>query len=150
MTTSEEMKLEILSPEKILYKGSTTSVGLPGKLGYMTVLPGHALMIAELDPGILRFTKSQEPDQVYFVAGGFVEVRGDGSVRVLVDVVEKPGDIDAARAKKALERAEGRLAGKSGGSNLPVESAIDFERANASYKRAQARLNASTGMTSRI
>lgn len=151
MSTNEEMKLEILSPEKILYKGSATSVGLPGKLGYMTVLPGHALMIAELDPGILRFTRPQEADHVYFVAGGFVEVRDEG-VRVLVDVIEKPEDIDVARAKKSLERAQARLSGVKivNTPNGPVDNSIDFERATYSSRRAQARLNASTGMTSRI
>lgn len=136
--TSETMKLEILSPEKIFYRGDATSVGLPGKCGYMTVLPGHAAMIAELDAGILTYLKPQEGEQKYFVGGGFVEVR-DNHVRVLVDVIEKISEIDVERAKKALQRAEERLSGKAQSGNM-----TDYERAGAALKRAQTRLEAAT------
>lgn len=132
MIGSEEMKLEILSPEKILFKGSATAVGLPGKLGYMTVLPGHAPMIAELDVGILSVAKPGEAEQKYFTAGGFVEVR-HGDVRVLVDVVEKPADINLERAQKAELRATDRLSGKAS------EEGIDYARAMMALRRAQAR-----------
>ena len=136
--TSETMKLEILSPEKILYRGDATSVGLPGKCGYMTVLPGHAAMIAELDAGLLTYLKPQEGEQKYFVGGGFVEVR-DNQVRVLVDVIEKISEIDVERAKKSLQRAQERLSGKAQSGNM-----IDYERAGAAFKRAETRLNAAT------
>lgn len=132
---SEHMKLEILSPEKILYRGEADSVGLPGKCGYMTVLPGHAAMIAELDSGLLTYKKPQEGEEKYFVGGGFVEVR-DNHVRVLVDVIEKTAEIDVERAKKSLSRAQDRMSGKQTG--------VDYDRAGAALRRAEARLEAAS------
>lgn len=136
MSATENIKLEILSPEKILYRGDATLVGLPGKLGYMTVLPGHAAMIAELDSGLLTYNKPAEGELKYFVGGGFVEVR-DNNVRVLVDVIEKISEIDVERAKKALARAAERLSGKAQAGDM-----IDYQRAGAAYKRAETRLAA--------
>lgn len=130
MTTQNEMNVEILSPEKNLFKGPASAVVLPGKLGYMTILPGHAKMIAELDVGLLELSASAAAAK-YFIAGGFVEVRSD-IVRVLVDVVEKPQDINVERARKAEVRAKERLSGKA--------PEVDYARAQAALLRAQARL----------
>ena len=57
MTPSSEIQVEILSPEKSLFKGVAGSVMLPGKLGYMAILPGHAKMIAELGVGLLELSE---------------------------------------------------------------------------------------------
>lgn len=133
MSATSQIKLEILSPEKVLFRGTADAVGLPGKEGYMTVLPGHAAMIAELDVGALVVNPGAG-EQKYFIAGGFVEVRSQG-VRVLVDVIEKPADINAERARQAEKRAQERLSGKSG------DKDIDYTRANIALRRAQARIS---------
>ncbi|MCX6117916.1 MAG: ATP synthase F1 subunit epsilon [Proteobacteria bacterium] len=134
MGSTTEVSLEILSPEKILFRGAAKSVMMPGKLGYMTILPGHTDLIAELDVGILEFLPvDSNQSQKYFVAGGFGEVKG-GVVRVLVDVVEKISDINKDRAKSAEKRALERLEGKS-------NDEIDYARALVALKRAQTRLS---------
>lgn len=138
MSTTTDMKLEILSPEKSLFRGNADAVNIPGKLGYMTILPGHAAMIAELDVGLMTVTASGQADLKYFIAGGFVEVRGD-SVRVLVDVIEKPSDINVERAKKSEQRAQERLSGKTSGEG------VDYARASAALRRAQTRVEISGG-----
>jgi F-type H+-transporting ATPase subunit epsilon len=135
MAHAGSFKLEILSPEKAVYQGESTSVVAPGKLGHMEILPGHANMIAELDIGQMTVT-SGAGKQTYFIAGGFAEVK-KGQVRILVDVVESPKDINKDRAKKALDRAQSRL---SGGNKSSEQASVDQTRALAAYKRASIRL----------
>ena len=49
------MKLEIVSPNGILFKGETQSVSLPGMGGSFDVLPHHAPLIAALKKGTIKF-----------------------------------------------------------------------------------------------
>ena len=107
--SDKQLQLKILSPDRILYRGPAKSVGLPGELGYMTLLPGHAAMVASLDIGALALEKEGGAVEKLFLAGGFVDVGADG-VTVLADVVEKSSEINVERAKKALVRADDRLA----------------------------------------
>jgi len=132
------MNVEILSPEKSLFKGQAAAVVLPGKLGYMTILPGHAKMIAELSVGVLELAEVGKVAAKYFVAGGFVEV-SENQVRVLVDVIEKPSEINVERAQKAQNRAMQRLSGKQDTSDAGL---VDYTRAQAALLRAQGRLAA--------
>lgn len=134
MSSTTDMNVEILSPEKSLFRGQGSSLVLPGKLGYMTILPGHAKMIAELGVGVLELVEPNKPAVKYFTAGGFVEV-DEKLIRVLVDVIEKPSEINVDRAKKAQQRAEQRLSGKASDTG-----AIDYARAQAALLRAQGRL----------
>lgn len=129
----QELNVRILSPERVLYKGPAKSLGLPGALGYMTILPGHAAMVAQLDTGVLVLEIDGKPSENMFLKGGFVDI-GQEQVNVLVDVAEKPQEIDVERAKKALSRAEERL--------KPAKelAEVDVPRALASKKRAAQRL----------
>ena len=132
--SDKQLQLKILSPDRILYRGPAKSVGLPGELGYMTLLPGHAAMVASLDIGALALEKEGGAVEKLFLAGGFVDVGADG-VTVLADVVEKSSEINVERAKKALVRADDRLAGTK-----RADDNIDLPRALAAKKRAQCRL----------
>jgi F-type H+-transporting ATPase subunit epsilon len=127
-----DLTLKILSPERILFRGTAKSLGLPGMLGYMTLLPGHAPMVAELDSGVMTLEADGAPVEKLFVTGGFVDVGLDG-VTVLADVVEKTTDINIERAKKALSRAEERLNGHK-------SHEVDVSRALSAKKRAVHRL----------
>jgi len=132
--SEKELQVKILSPDRILFRGAAQSIGLPGELGYMTLLPGHASMVAALEIGVLALEKEGGAIERLFLAGGFVDV-GQGGVTVLADVVEKSSEIKVERAKKSLERAEERLS-----SRKKTDEAVDLPRALAAKKRAQIRL----------
>jgi F-type H+-transporting ATPase subunit epsilon len=121
---------KVLSPERILFRGEARSVNLPGALGYMAILPGHAPMVAELTSGIVKLVPTDEniPVDQYFISGGFVDVSKDG-ITVLADVVEKYTEINLDRAKKSLKRADERLDSQKSGN-------VDVSRALSSKKRA--------------
>ncbi len=67
------MRLRILSPQKPLFDGETSSVALPGQMGMFTVLPHHAPLIAALTKGAIVHSGGERVE----IAGGFVEVKGD-------------------------------------------------------------------------
>lgn len=124
-----DLQVQILTPAKVVQKTTASQVQLPGSKGYMGILPGHTKLVAELGVGELT-VDAQGGKQTYFVAGGFVDVAND-QVTVLVDVAEKPGDINRERAEKAKQRALDRLHQKAG---------VDVMRAQASLLRAEGRL----------
>ena len=126
-----ELKIKILSPERILSRGVVKSLGMPGKLGYMSVLPGHAAMVAQLDAGVLAFEADGQTDRL-FITGGFVDV-SNNEATVLAEVVEKPAEINVERAKKALARADERLSSSK-------DVTINVPRALDAKKRATVRL----------
>jgi F-type H+-transporting ATPase subunit epsilon len=83
-----ELSLEVATPDKLLVDEKVSQVEVPGKDGYMGILPGHAALISELAEGTLKYTASGQTSQL-IITGGFVEVRDD-KVRVLADSVKPP------------------------------------------------------------
>jgi F-type H+-transporting ATPase subunit epsilon len=79
------LKVEIATPEKLIASQPAESAQIPGKDGYMGILPGHAALLSELGEGELSFTLSGATER-YKISGGYVEIR-DNHVRVLADKV---------------------------------------------------------------
>ena len=85
-----------------------SEVQVPGKNGYMGILPGHAPLLGLLGIGTLAYVSVSDGKKRYLSThGGFVEVLDD-HVRVLADCAERAEEIDIQRAKAALQRAPGR------------------------------------------
>jgi F-type H+-transporting ATPase subunit epsilon len=127
---ADTFQLEIVTPEKKVVDTSAEEVQIPGKDGYLGVLPGHAPLITELGVGEISFRECAT-EQRLAVAWGFAEVL-PGKVTILAESAERPSEIDVARAREAKKRAEERLAGG--------DSAVDVERALDSLHRAESRL----------
>lgn len=70
------MKLEIVSPDGILFEGETESVSFPGAAGSFDILPHHAPLIAALKAGRIRF-EANGKRQEHAIQSGFVEVKDD-------------------------------------------------------------------------
>jgi F-type H+-transporting ATPase subunit epsilon len=68
------MVLEIISPEKQLFKGVIQSVQLPGSDGSFGVLDNHAPLIASLKKGTVKITSVTQQEQSFEINGGVVEV----------------------------------------------------------------------------
>lgn len=98
------MLLQLVSPERILVDEQVDEVQIPGKNGYMGVLPGHAPLLSELMPGGVLTYKSGSGQKVIAVFGGFVEVQGD-RVRVLVDAAQRKEEINVEKARAELSKA---------------------------------------------
>jgi F-type H+-transporting ATPase subunit epsilon len=81
----DQLQLEIATPEREVASVPADSVTIPGKDGYMGILPGHAALLSELGDGELSYVSSGKTAQ-YTISGGYVEVR-ENRVRVLADKV---------------------------------------------------------------
>ena len=79
-------QIEIATPEKLVVSQRADYAEIPGKDGYMGILPGHAALLSELGAGTLSFTLEGNTGS-FTVSGGYVEVRDD-HVRVLADKAE--------------------------------------------------------------
>ncbi|HBH47110.1 MAG TPA: ATP synthase F1 subunit epsilon [Bacteroidales bacterium] len=79
------MKLEILTPEKSLFKGMVRSVTVPGKKGAFMVLNNHAPIISTLSRGTILITTQDFVEEEISILGGVVEVKHN-TIIVLVDL----------------------------------------------------------------
>jgi F-type H+-transporting ATPase subunit epsilon len=131
----DTFQLEIVTPEKKVVDTPAEEVQIPGKNGYLGVLPGHAPLITELAVGEITYREGAG-EQRLAVAWGFAEVLPN-KVTILAETAERPGEIDVERARQSKERAEQRLA--SG------DTAVDVERALDALKRAEVRLEVASG-----
>lgn len=128
-----ELTLEIITPEKPIFKNQVDVVTISGTLGSFQILKNHAPLISSFEIGILKVKKDSD-ETYYTTAGGTVEVNKN-KVLVLADSIEKVDDIDTDRAEKARQRAEERLRKKK-------DEDIDEARALGALNRALNRLNA--------
>jgi F-type H+-transporting ATPase subunit epsilon len=122
---------EILTLQKAFLKEEVGFVVAPGQEGQFEILANHAPYVFALQPGPLRMRLPDGKDRYVSVGSGFLCVQKDRTT-VLTRSAEQPQEIDKARAERAKQRAEERLANKTG--------VIDQARAQAALHRALARL----------
>lgn len=123
-------QLEIVTPERLLVSDSAEEVQIPGKSGYLGILPQHAPLITELGVGEISYRKGGKTEHLA-VAWGFAEVLPD-KVTILAEIAEKAEEIDVERARRAKEQAEAQL--KRG----PQDS--EYHHAEVALERAITRL----------
>ncbi len=128
-----EINLEIITPEKIIYKDSVDSITVPGTKGMFQVLKDHAPLMSTIEIGVITLKKNDE-NKYLTTAGGTIEVLNN-NVLILADSVEVIDDIDIDRAERAKTRAEENLKRKK-------EKEIDGVRAELALKRAINRISA--------
>ena len=132
----EEIELEVATPERFVLDQKVESIEMPGKDGYLGILPGHAPLLTELGVGILTYQKGAEVRRLT-VVNGYAEVLPD-RVIVLAEVSERAEEIDVQRARIAAERAHSELAKATGAPET------DWQSASAALQRALVRVEAAS------
>jgi F-type H+-transporting ATPase subunit epsilon len=100
---TNQLRVRLVTPERILFEHPVTAVELPAKNGYMEVLYGAAPLVAELGAGDVTLHGGPDGDQRYNVSWGFAEVLPD-RVTILASDALKPEEIDVSRAQDQLAR----------------------------------------------
>lgn len=129
---AENIKLEVVTPEKYVVSEEAQIVMAPGSLGEFGVLRGHTPFLTSLNVGRLHYRDTSGKERELFISGGFAEALPDG-VTILAESAEKRSEIDLDRAKAALERAQKRLAQEK-------EENVNYERARSAMYRALERI----------
>jgi F-type H+-transporting ATPase subunit epsilon len=122
------IKLEIVSPQKVVYSTDVNMLIVKSTAGELGFLPNHAPLVAGLMPAPMRLL-TDGGEELVSVSGGFVEVQPK-KITVLAANAELASEIDVDRARRAYDRAKERLS----------KGDIDVARAEAALSRAKARL----------
>jgi F-type H+-transporting ATPase subunit epsilon len=128
---ADDLILEIVTPEKMVFSEKVEEVTLPGTEGEFGVLRGHASLLSSIEIGEMNMTREGKKS-FYALNTGYVEVTS-GKVTVLVESAERSDMIDKDRAQRAKDLAENNLA------RIAKEDA-DFELMRAALLRAITRL----------
>src|SRR4030042_5285269 len=131
MMEQGQFTLDIVTLKKVAFNEKIKSVNAPGTEGYFSILVNHTPFVSSLKPGVIRVTRENGDTLTFSTSGGFLMTDGK-KVILLADAVERPEEIDLARAQAARERAEKRLAEKT--------PARDMDRARLALLRALNRL----------
>ena len=127
----KELLLEVVTPDRLVLSTEAEVVVCPGVEGQFGVLPGHIPFLSALEIGEMYY-KAGGKTEYLAVSGGFAEVTGE-KVTIVAESAEMGREIDVERAKRALERAEKRLAAAK------TEN-IDWARAEAAMRRSLMRM----------
>ncbi|MBI5574487.1 MAG: ATP synthase F1 subunit epsilon [Elusimicrobia bacterium] len=118
--------LEIITPERVAYKGEVEQISIPAFEGEIGVLPGHIDYLAMLNPGEIRIKKDDEL-KLFAVSGGFAEIHPKNVV-ILCETAESAEEINAERAELSEMRAKEKLsAAKSRDSGIKDTAQIEAQ-----------------------
>lgn len=95
---------DIVSATDSIYGGNVTMVVAHGVQGDLGILPGHAPLLTQLNPGPVRVTREDGSEEVYYVSGGVLEVQPT-IVTILADHAVRAHDVDEAAAEQARKDA---------------------------------------------
>jgi F-type H+-transporting ATPase subunit epsilon len=120
---SNQLRVRLVTPERVLFESTAAAVELPAISGYMEVLYGHAPLLSELGAGdVTLHGVSDGATTRYNVSWGFVEVLPD-RVTILASDALKPEEIKIDRAQKQLDRGL-ELWNKAGDSEEAYDEAL--------------------------
>lgn len=128
---NKNFQLEIITPDRVFYKGEASMVEFTSVDGEMGVYKHHIPLTTVLMPGIVTITEANGKKEAAIHAG-FVQILGE-KITFLAEVAEWPDEIDVNRAQAAKTRAEERLRSHS--------AEIDVARAEMALRRALVRLD---------
>lgn len=105
---AEGLKIEIVSPERLVLSEVVQSVTVPGSEGYFTVMNDHAPFMTTMRPGFITVSKDGGAASVYFVRGGFADVSPEG-LTILAEESVPFTEFDHAALQAQIKAAEDEL-----------------------------------------
>lgn len=118
---AKTFRLEVITPERLFYKGEVEMVVVKAIDGYEGYLADHQWQVKLLDTGKLKIKEPGKPVRVAAVTGGYVDV--SDYIMIYVDAAEWPEEIDVERALRSKTEAENILSEKAKDSIIAVNSA---------------------------
>ena len=128
-----KFRLEIVTPTKLMNEGNVDYIRCPGLDGSFGVMANHQNAIIALGIGEIKVTQDKK-EHYFATSGGFAEIKKD-KVQLLVETVERSGEIDSNRAEESLNRVKMR--------KKDAKGELDQARMDVSMTRAMNRLKVS-------
>ena len=104
---ADTLKLEIVTPEAVIYSEDVDMVTLPGSEGEAGVYPNHVPLMTKVQAGEL-IAKKDGAEEILAIGEGFAEITGD-HVAILTDNAIGSDAIDEAVVEEARAKAQKRL-----------------------------------------
>ena len=104
---AEGLRIEIVSPERLVLSETVQSVTVPGTEGYFTVMANHAPFMTTLRSGFITVTGNGAPE-IFFVRGGFADVSPEG-LTILAEEASPFAEFDHANLQAEIRTAEETL-----------------------------------------
>ena len=104
---ADTLKLEIVTPETIIYSEDVEMVTLPGSEGEAGIYPNHVPLMTRVQAGEIIINRGGT-EEVVAIGEGFAEITGN-HIAILTDNAANSADIDEAAAEEAKAKAEQRL-----------------------------------------
>jgi len=131
---ADMLTLDLVTPERVALTEEADFVVLPAHEGEMGILPGHEPFMVQLTHGEVRVERAGEQKRLA-VSGGFAEIINN-KISIFAETAEMVGEIDAERARQALEKAKAESKRKD-------IDPLSLAQAEAAVRRAQVRLRVS-------
>ncbi len=122
------LTIKIVTPERTLFEGESSSISVMTETGEVTILPGHVPLASLLRAGEVRID-----NQVFAISTGLLEVKTGNQVMILADTAERSDELILEEIEKAKQLAEERI-------KKAKESGTDHADAMMMLEREMARL----------
>ena len=129
---AEPMRVEVVSADRVVWSGESTNVIAKTTDGEIGILPGHAPVLAVLQPSAVVIFCDDGKREVVAVEGGFVSV-AQGRVSILSEYAEMADEVSVSQAEHELAQAQQRLDSGDGSE----DDRKNFQRATAQLRAAQ-------------
>jgi len=134
---SKQLKLKIVTPERLVLEEMVDQVSLPTTEGEITVLPNHIPLVVGLKSGDVVALSGGEQIPMA-VAGGFLEIKknneGVTEVAVLADFAEHVAELTDQKIEEAKRKAEELK------KQMENKDHVDFEHFEAELERSLTRV----------
>ena len=134
MDKKKELKIELITPERVLLDRTIAFATIPSDAGPVGVLPGHAPLLGNLFRGVLSVRDISGKEFNVFVRRGSFMISRSG-IKIVTQAAELDDQIDLDRAQSAKERAKKIM--------VSGDATMDMERAREALQRAEARIKIS-------
>lgn len=120
---AEGIKLEIVSPERLVLSETVRSVTVPGADGYFTLLGEHAPLMSTLRPGFITVVDTGGVSHVYYVKGGFADVSPEG-LTILAEEAKPVAEFDSDQIQALISAG---LTAQEAASTSEEETRLQYE-----------------------
>ena len=117
----ELMKLEIITPNGVIFDAEVKQVTLPGAEGEFGVLPKHATLVSLLDTGVIVIQKADGSEVAVAINSGYVKVDETKTTCIVDGAVALSGE--GSDLAKALDDAK-TLLKSAESSNIAIAAAV--------------------------
>lgn len=108
MAEDKFLNIEVVTPQRKIFKGKAESVNVPGSLSPFEILYNHAPIVSSLETGIIRIVKENSDKLFFTVSSGFLENR-DNQVSILVENAVEDSEVDKSALNSKLKEIKDQI-----------------------------------------